>query len=853
MLKIFANFIEFVYQWQTRLLILFVMFAYSHSLYAQSTSSNFNNSLKRAANLTTNHPDSALQLLQHLRMQNNDIALRDSNLALLFITSSDCYKNTGDIDKCAKYLDSAEFYYFKSNNNLGLGNVFHNKGNQALFKGNTQLAIDYYQKAIMYRQNLNSKDDLAKTLSNLGIAFFRITQFDSSMHYHEKTLKIRTELKDSTGIANTLSNIGNIFLYKANDTKAIEYYLQAIQYIDTISPSRIYASLMNNIGNIFNHQGKNSQALTYFLDALKVFEKYNDQQSIARIYNNLALIHLDQQNIEQAMRYHFEALEYFTLSQDESGIADTYFYLGRIYHQTKSFVKAKYYFLQALQLETKNKDMGGKADCQHNLGVIYLDNAQYDSALFYLNQAKDEYQIIGNRYGLTTAQGNLAILYLKANKNKKAYQLAQQSLKNAQSFNGIKEMADAYSVIYQSLEAMGEYKKSLEYIKKYLSLSDSIFTQQKTQAILEIESKYQLEKKQQAIDLQKMQLAKRDLEFKNKEKEIALQKKIRNVILMTMMLMSILIFILIRSLIHRKTLNNKLSKQRQDILHKNEELAQLNEELKVQQQQIIEQNNALVRQNTKIEESNRAWHEGVKYAEYIQQAVLPSNQKMESIFSQHFVMYEPKEIVGGDFYWMHQSGNKLLVAVGDCTGHGVPGGFLSMLSIALIKEIVAIKNNFKPNEVLDALRHQMIESLQQTGDMLDYTDGIDLSLLVIDTKKQTLEYSGAKSKVIVCSKAQTILLKGDRMPVGYSPKMHPFTSEKLAIDGTETIYMFTDGLIDQYNTNDEKFGIQRLLSFCKQNQNKSLKVQKEILFQEFIKWQAGFEQIDDTTVLVFKI
>lgn len=834
-------------------LTLFLFTVPASISYAQNADKSFTIEINQIKTLIPKQPDSAQQIILQILSHKEDNYYADSTKGNLYYMLSECSQYKNELDEALIQLDSARFYFTKSDYNNGLGEVWHATGNNWLMRGHIDQAIDCYKKAVLYRHKAGDISEMAKTLSNLGIAYFKITQLDSSMLYHEQTLKIRLQINDSAGIAKTLSNIGNIYLFRANDSNALVYYKKAIEYLDTTIHTRPYASIINNIGNILNRQGENNEALLYFLNALQIFEEFGDTKSIAKIFNNIALIHFDEGNIEEAMRYHSKALEYFYLIQDEIGIADTYFYLGRIYHLKNDYNKAKTYFNQSLNLEIKNGDLGGIADCYHNLGVIYLDTKQDDSAAYYLNRAANKFQKSGNNYGLATAQCNLSRLYYLKRDYKSAYSYGQKALKTAQKYDGLLEIYNAYGVISQSLEGMGLYQKSLEYLKKAIVINDTLFTRQKAEAILEIESKYQLEKKQQAIDMQNMQLAKRDLEFKSKEKEVRFQKKIRNIILGTMVLMSVLIFILIRNLLYRKMLNTKLAKQREDILDKNEELAQLNEELRVQQQQIIEQNKVLIQQNLNIEESNKSWQEGIKYAEYIQHAVLPPIHKLIAIFKSHFVMYLPKEIVGGDFYWVHQNGSKVLIALGDCTGHGVPGGFLSMLSIAFIKEIVAIKNNFSTNEVLDDMRQQMIEALQQSGDMLEYTDGIDLSLLVIDTNQKTIEYAGAKGKVIIINQNKAIVLKGNRMPVGFSPKMKPFTCEKHDLSGNETIYMFTDGMVDQYNPEDEKFGIQRLINFCESNAEKPLTSQKEILFQEFKKWKNDFEQIDDVTVLAFKI
>jgi len=810
--------------------------------------------LENTENLATINKDSSikltLRLIDDLKKETN---YPDSLLGYAYYIIGECYRYGANSSKALSYQDTALRYVSNADNLFGQSRIYHGKGNIFLLTGSFDSAMYYYQKAIAIRTQLNQPFDLSKSMVNLGIVYFKKSQYDSALFYYSESLRMRTQINDTAGIVTSLTNIGNVYLYQNNFEQAASYYLKAKHLIDTTVSSRQLASILNNMGNIYNRQGQYTLALENFMQALRWYDALGDRAGKAKIYNNAALIHFEQANLLQAMQYHTEALELFNEINDKFGIADTYYYIARIHHINEEFDKAKNYFQFALKQKTALGDASGIADCMQNLGAIYLDTQEYDSADFCLQKALTSYVQIKNKYGQAVALNNLAELNIQLKKYSNAYNYAQKAINVAETYNGLNEMMFAKKLMANASEYLGNYKEALRLTKQVIELNDSLFSQKKSEAILELESKYQLERKQQAIEMQQIQLAKRDLEFKNKEVEIVWQKRLRNMYLGLVLLLSILVVMLIRNLLYRKALNKKLAKQQHDILIKNEDLAQLNEELRTTQQQIVLQNETLLQQNNKIVQANKTFQESVNYAQYIQQAVLPSKQRMNSVLPDHFVLYMPKYIVGGDFYWVHQDNHKIIVAVGDCTGHGVPGGFLSMLGLAFLKEIVTVQNIYKTNLILDALRSQVIDSLQQTSELMEHNDGIEISLLVIDEQSQTIEYSGAKGKIVISSDQSLELLKGDRMPVGFSPKMKPFSSETFALKPKQTFYLFTDGFTDQYNEANEKFGMNRFVDLCKNNCSKALPLQKEVFFQTFQNWRGNFEQIDDATVLAINI
>lgn len=799
------------------------------------------------------NPDSALVLFLEFQSKLGAPDLANDSLQCKLLSG---------IAKAYMYLneiDSSIVYYEKSLGRLQNlncpkinGDILHLLGNNYLRIGNYNNATQYYIKASKIKKELPDRANFAKTLSNLGIVYLRLGNPDSSLYYHNKALVIRQKLNDSVGMAKSYSNLGNINLAQTNLPNSLAYYKQAKLLIDTTVPSPIHASLTSNIGNIYFRQGEYSKALSQFVIALGIYEFLDNAYGMAKVSNNIALVNLELQNIDKAMKYHTEALNYFILINDEAGVADTYFYLGRVYHEAKNYKKAGGFYSLSLKIEKQIGDINGIADCMHNLGVIKLDKGQIDSSIFYLKEANKTYILLENSYGQANTLNNLAQAYLKNKRYERAYSYADKALGIAKEYEGLAEMIDSYGIMAVSKEQLNESHDALESYKMIVILNDSLFKKQKTEIIIELENKYQLERKQKALEEQSALLMQQNLEIQYQNRQFTVEKHLRNTLFASLFVLLILFIVILRNLYSKKAINSKLINQQKNNIEKNKELEYLNAELEDSQHQIQMQNEVLIEQNTKIEDVNVSWKESVTYAQYIQQAVLPSSNTLKSILHDYYLLYLPKDIVGGDFYWAYKNNNKTIVAVGDCTGHGVPGGFLSMMGMAFLKEIVTVKSQFSSHLILDELRNLFMESLHQQFSMLKYNNGIDLSIVIVDSTKDTLEYAGANSKLLIVNNNECKLLKGDRMTVGHSPKQKPFSSEVIKLSKGDGIYMFTDGFADQYNDKGEKYGGNRMLSLFEKSHAEPMNIQKEILYNSFDSWRNNYEQIDDITVLAFK-
>jgi len=297
-----------------------------------------------------------------------------------------------------------------------------------------------------------------------------------------------------------------------------------------------------------------------------------------------------------------------------------------------------------------------------------------------------------------------------------------------------------------------------------------------------------------------------------------------------------------------RELEEKVRERTREVVEQKEEIETQKEEIEAQLDLATLQRDTISQQKDQILDS-------IYYAERIQEAILPPDKHLSDHLSDHFLLFKPRDIVSGDFYWSLEKNHKLLVAAADCTGHGVPGAFLSMLGISSMNEIVNRNKMLKPGKILEELRNILIKSLHQTGTRGEARDGIEIALCVIDLKNQSLEYAGANRPLYLVREGDVRIIRPDRMPIGiYGQEKVPFTNHKLELRKGDGLYLFSDGYVDQLGGPSRKtFRVKRFRKLLLEIQDQPMESQKKILLQKLKEWQGEVEQIDDILVMGIRI
>ena len=288
------------------------------------------------------------------------------------------------------------------------------------------------------------------------------------------------------------------------------------------------------------------------------------------------------------------------------------------------------------------------------------------------------------------------------------------------------------------------------------------------------------------------------------------------------------------------------------VVEKNEELQQQTEEILSQRDEIEKQRDTAEKQRDEITIQKKEITDSILYASRIQNALLPPVHYIKESFSQHFILYLPRDIVSGDYYWMYRKDNKAIIVAADCTGHGVPGAFMSMLGSAFLSEITAKSDKIPTaNEILNQLRTLVIQTLHQTGGENETKDGMDVALCVVDFDDSTINYSGAFNSLYLIREGELLETKADRMPIGVSYNQDKsFTNHIIEFNKEDTFYIFSDGFIDQFGgPRGKKFKSRPFKNLLLSIQDNSMEEQKKILHKQLLDWRGDIEQIDDILVI----
>ncbi len=517
---------------------------------------------------------------------------------------------------------------------------------------------------------------------------------------------------------------------------------------------------------------------------------------------------------------------------------------------------------KALIIKKELGNKGGIAGTLHNIGKNYKFQANYIKSLEYLQKSLKLSIEIGDKSIEARNYTELGSVYLKLNKIKEAYNYSYKSYTLAEEIGELNFQKESSEILAKACEILGLYNEAYKYHVIFKSVNDSIYNKDNNKKIAGLEYKYQYEKEIQATELEQQ---KKDVVRVENQKR---QEIIRNFLIIGFTLMVLLVIVVYRNFLQKHKANDILANQKREIEDKNDELFQQNEKIQVQSEEMIIKNNELnqkneeietqrdeiVIQKKEIEEAHEHVLSSVNYAQRIQKAMLPTNELFNEYFSEHFILFKPRDIFSGDFYWAKKIDNILIFAAADSTGHGVPGAFVSMLGMSLLNEIVVNNKIRTAGQVLDMLRDAIKTSLKQKDKNSGNKDGMDIALCAINLDTNKLQYAGAYNPLYIIRENQLIELKADRQPIAIYLKEKKFTNHTFNLQKNDVLYVFSDGYIDQFNgLTKKKFKSTQFKKLLTDTANKSLTEQKQILEQSLNQWQGDAKQLDDIVIIGTKI
>lgn len=601
------------------------------------------------------------------------------------------------------------------------------------------------------RVALTSEVDSMRAKALVTLAYnSHLNQPDSAFIWADTALVLGNKLKMDKVRANAYLVKGLVRAVQSRHEEAINFYNEAIPVYYKLNRLSTVAGCLSNIAMVYATMTNYPKAIEYMLKASTIAEKAGDKQVLATCLGNLGHISYEKGDYDAAIEYNKRSLVLREEIKDISGIAVLYNNIGLNFTQKKNYAEALTYHEKSLAIKRELDDQFGIIYSLENIGTVYLEKAKAsnDKALFskankYYNEALAIAVKLEERQGISECYKYLAEIDVYLGNSKEAIEKLKKSIEISRSIEFNQLTLESYKYLANLYDKTGDHKNALATTKALMSLKDSILNKENNKQMLEMESKYNNEKNH--WEIQKLQGDK-----KFNEELRATQRKINLYLIVAVILVGLVGIVIFIGFLNKRKANKIIQHQKEEVDKKNLEIEQ--------QKKLVEYQRDLV------EDKNKEIVDSINYAKKIQYALLAHEDFLKGNLPEHFILFKPKDIVSGDFYWAAKKGNRFYIAVCDSTGHGVPGAFMSLLNISFLNEAVNEKNILAPNEIFNHVRKRLIESIPEENQK----DGMDGILICFEKNKIT--YAAANNKPLLISNGQRIELEHDKMPVGKGEK-----------------------------------------------------------------------------------
>jgi serine phosphatase RsbU (regulator of sigma subunit)/tetratricopeptide (TPR) repeat protein len=711
-------------------------------------------------------------------------------------------------------------------------------------------AVNINEEILDYYRTHAQEIPLVKMLNETSDYCQYGEMYDKALIYNTELVKIHQKNNAMPELNQVYNNLGIIYRRQGNQAKSAENFNKAIEINKNLlrekkSRSEVDAFTQINTGVTYLQLKEYKKANFYFEEAIKVADSQKDKKLQAAAYNFGAMAYYLSDENNTALTYVTQAQAIAEENKDEENLLIAYQTLAQIYQSEENYKDAQDFQLRYQELKSKLEKQKQQAIQQSLEKEVEVEKkesemksliAEKDRQEAALKQSELERQ--KQEQELKLRQNELVLL-----RKNQELQVAKFAAQEAEQ---------------RRIEQLLELTKQKAETEKQRLLADA--QSQETERQRLIAKQKELESNVKSRDLLSARVEQR-LQAEKFEQE----KYIRYLGVGLIGLVLGILFFVYRGLRITKKLNNQLSDKNKEIEQANitlqakqEEINVQNEELQQTQEEVLAQRDAVELANRSLEKTNQDIRDSITYASRIQQAVLPSMDTFQAKLPESFVFYKPRDIVSGDFYWLEEIENKIILIVADCTGHGVPGAFTSMLGGAGLAEIVFQKRILEPEKILNELHLYIRNSLKQR--ITQSRDGMDVAIALIDKATNTLTYAGAKNPIIFIQNGELQQIKGDKMPIGGEQREieRIFTKHIIPLDvaKTTTFYLFSDGYQDQFGgINNRKFSSAQMRNLLLQIHEKEMGEQKNILKETINKWQeeGKEEQLDDILVVGVKI
>lgn len=599
--------------------------------------------------------------------------------------------------------------------------------------------------------------------------------------------------------------------------KGLIYGDEALELARQLDFKKGIAQANNNLGSIYLEQSDYPHALDYFLKALKTDEVLKNKKGIATRLGNIGAVFMLQGDLPKALDWYFKALKMAEELGDKSGITRYLINIGTIYKEQNDFAKSLVFSFKALKMAEELGDENYISSILNNIGIVYSLQGERSKALDFYSRALHIAETLKNKRKISINLANMGAIYVEMGKFKEAEQYLKKAALLTDSIGSLYYLKQAEVNLTELYQRMNRYKDAFIHYKKAVALNDTIFSQ---------ENKKQIVRKEMQYDFDKKEIAAKALQ--DKRDAVTAQEKKRQKVIIYSISSGLFLVLLLAFFIFR---GYKL-KQKANII-------------------ITQQKAEVEKQKELVELKNKEITDSINYAKRIQQAKLPKKEEIYSVLPQSFVLFKPKDIVSGDFYFFHKNEQFIFIASADCTGHGVPGAFMSMIGSEKLEDAVLQTND--TSDILSLLNKGIKVALKQSDSDESTRDGMDIAFCSLNTKNRVVKYAGANRPIWIVRKGQTEIeeTKATKKAIGgFTEDEQYFDTHELQLHPGDTFYIFTDGYADQFGGEDgKKLMTKKFKEILLDIQNKTMKEQEKHLDTFVENWRGKREQIDDILVI----
>lgn len=767
-----------------------------------------------------------------------------------------------------------------------LADILGQVGNAVFQTGDFKTALTYFEEQRSIRNRIGPESEVGGLSMNIGVMHYRMGDIQGSLPYYNFALQSFIKEKDTISLGHVWVNFAMSYYNLGEVQKGLECLDKAAFFYLAKKDLDNYSTVMTNSTIMYIDIGEYSKAMKMLIPALEKFEKEKDKKNMVMAYGSMSSVNLHLKDTAKALEYIDKSIQIARESGLNGSLSYSLVGKGNVLSEKGKYAEATKCYREAMSIRQRTGDKTGVAGTYLSLGNNFKRMAAYDSALVYYNIALEQFEAIGKKQSIAGLHSNIGVVYYDLKDYDKALEHYNKAFALRKELGIQTDLKDSYKTFENVYVQKGDYQKAYEYHVKYFQAYDSLNNAKARQEVLDLQTKYDTDKKQKEIELlsarermqglafekqnallmfERLQLEQKgkEVELLNKDKSLkeaellrereaklrkqkevdalqqenllkeeinAKQRQMTSIFIGAFVLMLITSGVIFRFYRQNRRAKIIISQQKEEVEQKKNQI-ELQKEL--------------------MEEKNREITDSIRYAKRLQDAILPPTGFFRSLLPDSFVFYQPKDIVAGDFYWIDKSDDTIFLAVADCTGHGVPGAMVSIVGHNGLERCVKEFGLKDPEAILDKLNELVEGTFSRSEGQV--RDGMDIALCIIKKSGDSTEltYSGANNPLWIIRADNTLEeIKADKQPIGRYDNRQPFTSKKVRLLEGDQIYLFSDGYADQFGgPSGKKFKYSRMKEELIQMAGSAMEEQSKMLSRKYHEWKGNLEQIDDVCVI----